>query len=199
MKKIILLIILPIFCFAQESEQVIRFDDYKVGYSKMKISFGGKYSSKFWKFKTGDQIIYFSPDDLTKAADSFEAAFNKALEWDKIADENDVEKLSKDMTFTFKTTRGMLEDSGYESVGPKDADFSFERFVSSANETFSYLKTSIWQNGEYNIRSAFFSFPSVNVRDAEQVAKFSEFLNFIKSNKSIIEEKLKDSKADLFN
>ena len=64
------------------------------------------------------------------------------------------------MPFTFFTTRGMLEDSGYESVGPKKAEFEFERFVMNG-KTYSYLKTSIWQNGEYNVRSAFFQFPSI--------------------------------------
>ena len=43
------------------------------------------------------------------------------------------------MPFTFFTTRGMLEDSGYESVGPKKAEFEFERFVMNG-KTYSYLK-----------------------------------------------------------
>ena len=102
------------------------------------------------------------------------------------------------MPFTFFTTRGMLEDSGYESVGPKKAEFEFERFVMNG-KTYSYLKTSIWQNGEYNVRSAFFQFPSIDVRDEKMVSKFLNFLNFMKSNKSIIEEKIGETKADLFN
>ena len=199
MKKLLLLLLfIPLTSFGQVSEQKIKFDNYKVGNSSMKISFGGQYSDDVWKFKEGDQIIYFTPDDLAKAVEAFESAFKKAVEWDKVANENNVDKLVKVMPFTFNTTEGMLYDSGYESVGSKKAKFKFERFVSSTKETFSYVSTSIWQNGEYNVRSAYFQFPSINVRDKESVDKFQEFLNFMKSNKSIIEEKISSSKTDLF-
>jgi len=186
MKKLILLLLLvPIITIGQISEQEIPFDNYEPRkYSKMEISFGGKYTDDVWSFR--------------KAAESFENAYNKAVEWNQVADDNNVEKLTKVMPFTFFTTRGMLEDSGYESVGPKKAEFEFERFVMNG-KTYSYLKTSIWQNGEYNVRSAFFQFPSIDVRDEKMVSKFLNFLNFMKSNKSIIEEKIGETKADLFN
>jgi hypothetical protein len=200
MKKLILLLLLvPIITIGQISEQEIPFDNYEPRkYSKMEISFGGKYTDDVWSFRKGDQRINFTPDDLEKAAESFENAYNKAVEWNQVADDNNVEKLTKVMPFTFFTTRGMLEDSGYESVGPKKAEFEFERFVMNG-KTYSYLKTSIWQNGEYNVRSAFFQFPSIDVRDEKMVSKFLNFLNFMKSNKSIIEEKIGETKADLFN
>jgi hypothetical protein len=200
MKKLILLLLLvPIITIGQISEQEIPFDNYEPRkYSKMEISFGGKYTDDVWSFRKGDQRINFTPDDLEKAAESFDNAYNKAVEWNQVADDNNVEKLTKVMPFTFFTTRGMLEDSGYESVGPKKAEFEFERFVMNG-KTYSYLKTSIWQNGEYNVRSAFFQFPSIDVRDEKMVSKFLNFLNFMKSNKSIIEEKIGETKADLFN
>jgi hypothetical protein len=200
MKKLILLLLLvPIITIGQISEQEIPFDNYEPRkYSKMEISFGGKYTDDVWSFRKGDQRINFTPDDLEKAAESFQNAYNKAVEWNQVADDNNVEKLTKVMPFTFFTTRGMLEDSGYESVGPKKAEFEFERFVMNG-KTYSYLKTSIWQNGEYNVRSAFFQFPSIDVRDEKMVSKFLNFLNFMKSNKSIIEEKIGETKADLFN
>jgi hypothetical protein len=200
MKKLILLLLfIPLISFGQVSEQVIKFDNYEPGkYSKMEISFGGKYFDDVWEFTSGSQIIHFTPYDLVKAAEAFEGAYNKAVEWDKVADENNVEKLMKVMPFSFSTTKGMLEDAGYEIVGPKKAEFEFERFTMSG-ETNSFLKASIWQNGDYNVRSAYFKFPSINVRDKEMVDKFLEFLNFMKSNKSIIEKKIESSKADLFN
>ena len=200
MKKLLLLLMfIPLMSFGQVSEQEIKFDNYAPEkYSKMEISFGGKFSDDVWTFRKSSQIIYFTPDDLVKAAEAFEGAYNKAVEWNKVADENNVEKLMKVMPFSFSTTKGMLEDSGYESVGPKKAEFEFERFTMSG-EANSYFKASIWQNGDYNVRSAYFQFPSINVRDKEMVDKFLEFLNFMKSNKSIIEEKIGSSKADLFN
>jgi len=183
---------------AQSSLATIDFDNYETSkYSSMKISFGGKYNSKLWKFTKGSQIIYFTPNDLETAAKVFEEAINKALEWDKIADENNVEELTKEMQYSFSTTKGMLEDSGYEIVGPKKSEFEFERFTSNGKAK-SYMKTSIWQNGDYNVRSAFFKFPSLNVKDKKSMESFYKFLDFMKNNKSIINEKLKDSKEDLF-
>ena len=187
MKKLLLLLMfIPLMSFGQVSEQEIKFDNYAPEkYSKMEISFGGKFSDDVWTFRKSSQIIYFTPDDLVKAAEAFEGAYNKAVEWNKVADENNVEKLMKVMPFSFSTTKGMSE-------------FEFERFTMSG-EANSYFKASIWQNGDYNVRSAYFQFPSINVRDKEMVDKFLEFLNFMKSNKSIIEEKIGSSKADLFN
>lgn len=200
MKKLLsLLFIVPLLQInAQTSETTIKFDNYETSkYSSMKISFGGKYSSKLWQFKSGSQIIYFTPDDLQTAGQVFEEAINKALEWDKIADDNNVEKLSKEMKYSFSTTKGMLEDAGYESVGPKKSDFEFERFTSNGKAS-SFMKTRIWQNGDYNVRSAFFRFPSLNIKDEMHMENFYKFLDFMKNNKSIINEKLKDSKEDLF-
>ena len=200
MKNLLLLLLfIPLISFGQVSEQEIKFDNYAPEeYSKMEISFGGKYSDDVWKFKTGKQIIYFTPDDLVKAAEAFEGAYNKAVKWNKVADENNVEKLMKVMPFSFSTTKGMLEDSGFEVVGPKKAEFEFERFTFQG-EAKSYFKASIFQNGDYGVRSAYFQFPSINVRNKEMVDEFLEFLNFMKSNKSIIDEKIGSSKADLFN
>lgn len=200
MKKIIfLLLFIPAICFSQKSDLELQFDEYEQqGYSKMQISFGGKYNEELWSFRKGDQRINFTPDDLIKAAQDFEKGFNKAVEWDSIADANNVEKLNKEIPFNFITTKGMLEDAGFEVVGPKKGDFKFERFIMD-NKTYSYFKSSVWQNGEYNVRSAFFSFPSVDVRNPEEVEKFKKFLDFMKSNKTIVEEKIVASKSDLFN
>ena len=115
MKKLILLLLLvPIITIGQISEQEIPFDNYEPRkYSKMEISFGGKYTDDVWSFRKGDQRINFTPDDLEKAAESFENAYNKAVEWNQVADDNNVKKLTKVMPFTFFKTRRMIEDSDY--------------------------------------------------------------------------------------
>jgi hypothetical protein len=186
------------FLYSQTSDQEIKFDDYTIGYSKIGISFGGKYNENVWEFKNGNQYIKFTPDDLEKAAVEFENAYNKAVEWDKIADDNDVNELIKEIPFSFFTTRGMIEEAGYESVGSMDGKFEFQRGVIT-EEITSFLTTRVYQHDEYFVRSAFFNFPAFDIRKNEEVEKFIEFLDFIKNNKSIIEEKIKDSKSNLFN
>jgi hypothetical protein len=186
------------FLYSQTSDQEIKFDDYTIGYSKIGISFGGKSNENVWEFKNGNQYIKFTPDDLEKAAVEFENAYNKAVEWDKIADDNDVNELIKEIPFSFFTTRGMIEEAGYESVGSMDGQFEFQRGVIT-EEITSFLTTRVYQHDEYFVRSAFFNFPAFDIRKNEEVEKFIEFLDFIKNNKSIIEEKLKDSKSNLFN
>jgi hypothetical protein len=199
MKKLLLiLLIVPVLGFSQTSDQKIDFDDYSIGYSKIEISFGGKYTENVWEFKSGKQYVNFTPDDLEKAAIEFENAYKKAVEWDKVADENDVNELTKEIPFSFFTTRGMLEDSGYKSVGSMEGKFEFQRST-EAREIKSFLATRVYQHDEYFVRTAFFRFPGFDVRNDGEVEKFLEFLEFIKNNKSIIQEKLKDSKSNLFN
>tara|TARA_B100000780_G_C20963269_1_gene384529 strand:- start:5 stop:613 length:609 start_codon:yes stop_codon:yes gene_type:complete len=201
MKKLLLfltLLVLAISTKAQSSEQEIKFKDYEMGkYSKMKISFGGIYE-KLWTFKTGKQMIRFTPEDLLKTAKVFEDAINKVIKWNKIADENKVDKLLKTLPFSFNTTRGVLWDSGYESVGSQKAEFVYERFIDSEKITHSYMTTRVTQYGEYNVRSASFAFPSVDTNDKKKLDIFYNFLDFIKNNKNIIKEKLSKTKVDLF-
>jgi len=198
-KLLLLLFVTSIFQLnAQSSATPINFDDYKTSeYSKIKITFGGKYNEEVWEFKSRSQFIYFTPADLLKAALVYEQAMNKALEWDKIADENNVEKLRKEMKLSFKTTRGMLEDSGYESVGTHNSKFEYGRST-SGDKTSSVLYVRIFQSGDYNVRSAFFNFPNIDLKNKGQMDKFYAFLDFMKNNQSIISEKLKNSKEDLF-
>ncbi len=204
MKKILYLLFTALITFsgfAQSSETEFRFDNFEIGrYYKVKISFGGEYNKNYWQFKTGNQYIYFTQDDLDKATIEFEKAFNKAIEWDKVADENNVDKLNKKMDFSFKTTRGMLEDAGYESVGSFNSKFQFIR-TQSSGKTSSEMRCDIYQHDEYVVRSANFAFPVINVRDESHVQAFNNFLTFLKNSKTLVLEKIakEKEKTKVFN
>ena len=77
MKKLLLLLMfIPLMSFGQVSEQEIKFDNYAPDkWSPMEISFGGKFSDDVWTFRKRKQIIYFTPDDLVKAAEAFRQDF----------------------------------------------------------------------------------------------------------------------------
>lgn len=203
MKKLLLVLVATLFTIslnAQSSETEFKFDDYKQQYSKLEISFGGEYNKSNWQLKKGDQYIYLTQDDLDKATIEIEKAFNKAVEWDKVADENNVDKLNKKMDFSFRTTGGMLNDSGFEGVGPHDAEFKFERFEMSG-KTYSYMSCNVWQSGDYGVRSANCAVVGVNVRDESQVQAFNKFLNFLKNSKTLVLERIakEKEKTKVFN
>lgn len=204
MKKLFLLILITLFTIgtnAQSSETEFRFENFEIGrYYKVKISFGGEYNKNYWQFKSDNQYIYFTQDDLDKATIEFEKAFNKAIEWDKVADENNVDKLNKKMDFSFKTTRGMLEDAGYESVGSFNSKFQFIR-TQSSGKTSSEMRCDIYQHDEYVVRSAFFKFPAINVRDESHVQAFNKFLTFLKNSKTLVLERIakEKEKTKVFN
>ncbi|MDA9290211.1 hypothetical protein N9P91_00300 [bacterium] len=196
MKKLLYLfltVLITLSVNAQSSKKEIDVYDY----NGMKISYGGKYRSKQWIFKDGEQKIFFTQKALDKATIKIEGAFNKTIEWAKVADENNVGEFEKDIPFTFKTSGGYLYDYGLEIVGPKPSSIIFKR----ESDTRSVMWCYVYQSDANLIRSAIFSFPRVNVKSDSDIESFNKFLNFLKNSKTIIVKKIAESKSvgDKFN
>jgi len=171
------------------------------------MSFGGEHRPDKWKltryYSTDNdtQSIYFTQEGLDKFTEEIEKALDKAIKWDSIADKNNIDKLKKSMEgIMFTTQGGKIKDRGFELAGPTNSDIIFFRNTYD-NITRSNLKVSVFQAGEYSVRSARWELPNVDVKDKEDVLSLREFISFLKISKSILIDKINEDieKNNKFN
>ncbi len=175
--------------FAQTSDQSIKFDKLKTS----TVSFGGKYYENIYRINSNQQTIYLSPESLVKFGEALEKALVKANEWVSVAQENNIEKLKKEMPIKgYTTDGGMIYDSGYKVTRDKDEiKFNFEKYkdiVKITIEVFQYE----------SVYSSFFRI-TLYLNKENELSNLNKFITFAKNNKSILEEKINSTKPDLFN
>ena len=193
---------------AQSSKVSINFGEVKLGYSKIKVSFGGEYKPNLWIIEKGDDDIHFTPEALDIAIDKMEATYLKAVKWDSIANSENIPNLTKEMDgVSFATTSGWIYDSGYESVGSHRSKTKYEKFSFNTSDgefyTGSKFVISIFQAGEYAVRSSRFVIKTyINYNsEPDSEKQFLEFINLLKTSRdslnSIINKK--ESESSKFN
>lgn len=205
MKKLFITILLFAFTFslnAQEmkSDQTIKVGEWvKSKYSKLPITFGGKYNETTYEIKSRKDYIQMTQSALIQMRKTYLEAYDKAVEWMELAKSNNVKKLEKEMKLSFKTSGGMIEDSGYEVVGVSksrfEVSFWYDKYDSIQNYDF-YCK--IFQSGDYNVRSSDFWFPHVRLNDSISVKEFKRVMDIILNSKENTLKSINETKSDLF-
>ena len=164
---------------------------------KVTVNFGGRdqkmYSLKSSKKRKGTQQITMTPNQLANFRLMYLKAFDKAKEWLLISQENNV-SVNKDMDIHFYTTSGWVYDVSFEKAVKATGDFHFTTY----SETEAVLSCELFIHDEHYVYTAFFKFPRLNILDKESVDKFTEFMEEIKKADTIVIDKIKSSKQDLF-
>ena len=205
MKKLFITILLFAFTFslnAQEmkSDQTIQVGEWvKSKYSKLPITFGGKYNETIYKIKSKEDYIYMTQSALLQMRKTYLEAYDKAVEWMELAKSNNVKKLEKEMTLSFKTSGGMIEDSGYEIVGVSKAKFNVSFWYDKYDSIQNYeLYCKIFQADKHYVRASSFWFPYVRLNDSTSVKEFERVMEIILNSKENTLKSISETKSELF-
>jgi len=205
MKKVILslfAIAMSVSAIAQVKEVEVFKTSQNSKYDQLTVIYHTKdadYRKDMFEIKAGEQRIYLSSENMKNLATELRKAHKKCLEWDSIANVNDIAKVMKDNNPTsFVTDGGMLYDTRtFKSVSPTAADYRFERFYSDYNKkSFTYMNFGVFQFSDTRVYNAHFGMTfEINA----DVKAFNDFLNFLDNCVQVSNEIVAKDKMNLFN
>jgi hypothetical protein len=208
MKKLLLLIFLiPLMSTGQikdfkSDDDLLIYDDGQT-YNSTKVYYSNRYNHHKDRlvFINDNQRVYIKLDRVKEFGELYEKGMNKAIEWFKVAKENNVANLEKDMEWKFKTNGGMLYDaSSFESVAPTDGEFKVRIKIGNRIESNNY-RYRVYQTDEYRVYSAFADIGLVVLNregGIELANKLIDFCNNYETYANAAVDKF-NSKDDLFN
>lgn len=184
-------------------DDILVYDDGET-YNSTKVYYSNRYPSHKNRlvFFNDNQRVYIKLDRVKEFGELYEKGMNKAIEWFKVAKENNVPKLEKDMEWKFKTNGGMLYDaSSFESVEPKDGEFKVRIEVDGRFGDDINYRYRVYQTDEYRVYSAFADIGLVNLtkeKDLELSKKLIDFCNNYETYVNAAIDKFNGT-DDLFN
>ena len=209
MKKLLLLLMLiPLMTVGQikdfvSDDKLLVYDDGQK-YVTTKVFYETKYDFERdqLSFTQGNQRIYIKMSRIKEFADLYEKGMNKALEWAKVARENNVPEVKKSMDWKFKTDGGMLYDaSSFKTVGKKDGEFEVIIKIDKKKDYINY-RYRVFQTDEYIVYSAFANIGLVNnLSKPEDLKVAKQFIEFCRNYETYVNAAIDkfNSKDDLFN